>query len=309
MAPAGTPPGRDQSSASPMYAAGDEPCQAQQWRSRVWSPLPEPWPAEGDWSAEWMTLGDETWYARISSSGDPDLPPVVMIHGLIVSGAYFRPVASYFDTRYRLFVPDLPGYGRSRSPRTWSVPSITTRLADWIDAHDLRDAILVGNSLGCQIATLLAVNRPDLVRGLVLIAPTLDPDVRTGLHLMWRGLIDIPRENQNLWRIWIPDFLRAGPRRSLAMLRQTILDGPDQIARLPQVHQPALIVGGGRDPIVPPEWVRGMAQHMPNARAIILPGCPHAMNYSSPESLTRAIDRVIEGHMRNDHKKGGRDLA
>ncbi|HWV22736.1 MAG TPA: alpha/beta hydrolase [Thermomicrobiales bacterium] len=271
------------------------------WTSRSLSPLPEPWPDGGNWIAEWMTIDDETWYARISPTGDPDMPPIVMVHGLVVSGAYFRPVAAEMGDRYRILVPDLPGYGRSRSRRIWTVPSITTRLAQWMDLHDLQGAILVANSLGCQISTLLAVDRPDLVRGMVLVAPTLDPEVRSSLHLMLRGAIDIPREKQRLWRIWLPDFFRAGIRRSLAMLHQTMLDGPEQLARLPNVRQPTLVVGGGVDPIVPAAWVKDMTRRMPNARHIILPGCSHAMNYSDPRNLARAIDTVIAGQTWERH--------
>lgn len=270
------------------------------WTSRSLSPLPEPWPNSGRWTAEWMTIGDETWYARISPTGDPDLPPIVMVHGLVVSGAYFRPVAAELDRRYRILVPDLPGYGRSRSRRMWTVPSITTRLAAWMDAYELRGVILVANSLGCQIATLLAIDRPDLVRGMVLVAPTLDPAIQNAIQVMWRGAIDIPREKQTLWRIWIPDLFRAGPRRSLVMLHEMMRDGPEQLRRLPEVRQPALVIGGGQDPIAPPEWVASMARQMPEARSIVLPGCSHAMNYSNPRSLARAIDTVIEGRVREE---------
>lgn len=270
------------------------------WSSRTFSPMTEPWPSSGDWIAEWMTLDDETWYTRISPAGDPGLPPIVMIHGLVVSGAYFRPVAERLDTRYAIYVPDLPGYGRSTSGRFWTLPSITTRLSAWMDAHGLRNVVLVGNSLGCQIATLLATERPELVGGMVLVAPTLDPDIRNTMHLMVRGALDIPRERQSLWSVWVPDLFRAGPRRALAMLHQTMLDGHEQLTRLPNVHQPALLVGGEEDPVAPPRWIENMEGRMPAAKGIILPNSPHAMNYSSPDSLARAIDRVIEGRTLDD---------
>src|SRR5690606_31825919 len=81
------------------------------WNACRWGPVPEPgWP-ERAWVAEWMTLGEETWFSRIDPEGDPSLPPIVMVHGMVVSGAYFRPVAAELDTRYRLYIPDLPGYG------------------------------------------------------------------------------------------------------------------------------------------------------------------------------------------------------
>jgi len=270
------------------------------WAARTFGKMPEVWLPAGAWMAEWMTLDDETWFTRFTESGDPAQPPIVMVHGLIVSGSYFRPVAAVLERQYTIYVPDLPGYGRSITPRSWSLPSLTARLAAWMDAHALHGAILMANSLGCQIATLLAVTRPDLVRGMVLVAPTLDPDVRNGIHLMLRAALDVPRERQSLWSVWIPDLLRAGPRRALMMLGQTLEDGRTQLTRLPDVRQPTLLIGGERDPIVPPEWVHEMANRMPQARAMILPGCPHAMNYSSPRVLARAIDTVIQNHLHND---------
>lgn len=265
------------------------------WSARHWGDMPERgWPERG-WIAEWMTLGDDRWFARLAPWGEAGLPPVVMVHGLVVSGAYFRPVARELDRRYRLFVPDLPGYGHSGGRRILTLPQLADRLATWMDVHGLGASVLVGNSMGCQVLTLLAIARPDLVAGLVLVAPTMDPAVQGSIQLMARGALDVPRERQSLWTIWLPDLLRAGPRLALAMLGHSIAD--DQLARLPHVRPPALVVGGERDPIVPASWVREMAARMPRARALVLPGSPHAMNYSSPRDLARAIDTAVTGHM------------
>lgn len=266
------------------------------WSSHILGAMPRSWPLTHRWTGEWMTIGGESWFARITAHADPANPSVVMIHGLIVSGTYFHPLAALLDDRYSVYVPDLPGYGHARSGRTWDVPSLAIHLADWMDAHDLSGSILVGHSLGCQIATMLAVIRPDLVRGMVLVAPTVDPEVRNASHLVLRGLLDFPRERQSIWTIWIPDFLRAGIRHSLSMLHLTMVD--NQLDRLGDVQPPALVVGGERDPIVPPRWVHEMAGRMPSARALILPKSPHAMIYSRPRELARVINTVIQGWMR-----------
>jgi pimeloyl-ACP methyl ester carboxylesterase len=263
------------------------------WTARTFGPPPETWPLTRRWIGEWMTLDGDMWFSRFTLGGDAAFPPLVMVHGLVVSGTYFRPVAAHLDARYRIAIPDLPGYGHSSTKRRWTMPEFAAALGRWMDAHDLGGAVLVGNSLGCQIITQLAVDRPELVRGMILVAPTVDPDVRNGLHLIGRGIIDIPREQQSLWTVWIPDFFRAGLRRSLRGLRQTM--GDDQLERLGRVMQPALVIGGARDPIVPPGWVEAMAGRMPNARSLLLPGQPHAMNYSSPRDLARAIDTVMRG--------------
>jgi pimeloyl-ACP methyl ester carboxylesterase len=237
-----------------------------------------------------MTLNGEQWFARITPGTDPTLPPVVMVHGLIVSGAYFRPVANVMDLRHPTYIPDLPGIGRTSSSTRWTLPLWTEHLAGWMDAHGLSGAILVGNSLGCQIATLLAVTRPDLARALILIAPTLDPEITSPLQVIGRGIKDIPHERPSIWSVWIPDFLKTGVRRSLSMLHEMFRD--DQLARLAGVTQPALVIGGEIDPIVTPDWVRDMASRIPRGEAIIVPEAPHALNYSAPRDLVAAIDRA-----------------
>jgi len=113
--------------------------------------------------------------------------------------------------------------------------------------------------------------------------------------VMLRGALDIPRERQSLWTIWLPDLVRSGVGRGLWTLVQSVAD--DQPSRLPRIDRPALVVGGERDPIVPPRWVHEMAACMPRARALILPGSAHAMNYSSPRDLARAIDTTVSGYV------------
>ena len=257
-------------------------------RAWTWAPGVDPgWPGRF-WITERYDDDDARWHARISDSGERTVRPVVLIHGLIVSGSYFRPVANFLDDHLRLYVPDLPGFGRSVSHTgIWTLERLATGLARWLDVHGLRDAMLVSNSLGCQVLTMLAERRPDLAHTLVLVAPTMDPAATSIPRLMLRGLIDVPRETSSLWRVWLPDLARAGPRRGFLTLHQGIADPQEE--RLPRVLAKVIVVGGEYDPIVPPEWVRTLAAMIPNARALIIPKAPHAMNYSNPRELARII--------------------
>jgi pimeloyl-ACP methyl ester carboxylesterase len=265
-------------------------------RRRVLGRVPgDDWPPH-QWHAEHLTIDGIRWFARISPAGasDPSQPPVVLLHGLVVSGAYFQPVATRLAASLAVFVPDVPGFGRSANPRgrlgrpgVWDMNATAAGLARWLDAHALRGCVLVANSLGCQIATLLACSRPELVARLVLVAPTMDPAARSIPAQFWRGLRDIRHESPALWSIWIPDALRAGPWRGLRTLHHGLTD--DVAARLPAVSQPTLVVGGEDDPIVPPAWVETVAALLPNGRAIVIPGAPHAINYSAPGDLARII--------------------
>jgi 2-hydroxy-6-oxonona-2,4-dienedioate hydrolase len=269
--------------------------------TRIWSGLGEQgWP-DRSWIGETLKSGDTTWFARIDPVGNPGLPPIVMIHGLVVSGAYFRPVAMYLDNDLSLYIPDLPGFGHSETDGSiWTLDQHADGLAAWMIAHGLSDAVMIGNSLGCQLLTLLAVRYPELVHSLILIAPTVDPDESSVPQIAWRAILDIPRENPSIWSIWIPDFLRAGPMRAIRSLNSGLRD--PQTYRLDDIRQPVLVIGGERDPIISPEWVHEMAALIPRGEAMILPGASHAMNYSDPEALAEVIHRAVgqAGRVRQD---------
>jgi pimeloyl-ACP methyl ester carboxylesterase len=243
-------------------------------------------------------IGSETWvdgariFARIAPGRQVDGPPVLMLHGLVVSSSYFRPVAHHLDRRFSLYIPDLPGFGRSTAGTVRDLDSMVDTLVAWMDVHGLKAPVVVGNSLGCQVATRLATRYPERVGRLVMVAPTMDPEISGPFGVMWRGLRDIPREHVGLWRIWIPDFFLAGLVRALRWLAISLRD--DQAARLPEVRQPVVAVAGERDPICPVSWVEAFAGAVPHGRIEVIPGAPHAMNYSAPDALARIVADLVE---------------
>jgi 2-hydroxy-6-oxonona-2,4-dienedioate hydrolase len=259
---------------------------------RTWAHASSSWSSDPRWYTERLTLNGEGWFARIRPGTNADLPPVVMVHGVIISGTYFRPIANLLDPSYAVYIPDLPGIGRPQSDTNWTLPLLTEHLAGWLDAHHITGAVVVGNSFGCQIATLLAASRPDLVRAQVLIAPTLDPETGGIPEVIWKGALVFPREHPTIWATWIPDFFRTGPIRSMLMLRHMFRD--DQLARLSEIPHPSWVIGGERDLISPPAWIHRMASRLQDGRAIVIPGAPHALNFSRPSTLVDVIDQAID---------------
>jgi pimeloyl-ACP methyl ester carboxylesterase len=243
-------------------------------------------------------IGSETWiggvrmFARIAPGAEVEAPPILMLHGLVVSSSYFRPIAHHLDARYRLYIPDLPGFGRSTAGAVRDLDELVDVLVAWMDVHGLVAPVVVGNSLGCQVATLLATRYPERVSRLVMVAPTMDPGIGGPIGAMWRGLRDIPLERRSLWRIWISDFMLAGPRRALRWLGLSLRDC--QQGRLPAVRQPTVVVAGECDPICPVGWSESFAGMVAKGRLEVISGAPHAMNYSAPDALARIITDVVE---------------
>jgi hypothetical protein len=76
----------------------------------------------------------------------PHTDPVVLVHGLGVSSRYMLPTLVLLAPRYRVFAPDLPGFGHStKPPHTLSLAELAESLADWMSATGLDRAVLLGN--------------------------------------------------------------------------------------------------------------------------------------------------------------------
>jgi pimeloyl-ACP methyl ester carboxylesterase len=104
------------------------------------------------------------------------LPPMLLLHGWGCDHNDWSAQIQAFELLYTTIAPDLPGHGQAGSPQGADcTPRAMLRvLEDVVDAHFLgRPGIIMGHSLGGQLAALLALTRPDLVSALVLIDPTL----------------------------------------------------------------------------------------------------------------------------------------
>jgi 2-hydroxy-6-oxonona-2,4-dienedioate hydrolase len=129
---------------------------------------------------------------RVATGGRP---VVILVHGLIVSGRYMVPTLKQLTRHYRVYAPDLPGFGKSESPpAVLGIPGLSGALSAWMDAVGLKGATLIGNSMGCQVIAHLAARRPELVEQIVLQAPTMDPHGRSVRRHVARFLLDVPRE-------------------------------------------------------------------------------------------------------------------
>lgn len=98
-------------------------------------------------------------------------PPVVLLHGLGGSSANWVEVFPELVTRHRVIAIDLPGHGGSPAlPRGSSVGQFAAAVAHALDAAGSVSALVVGHSFGGHVAARLALQRPDLVTGLLLVA-------------------------------------------------------------------------------------------------------------------------------------------
>lgn len=239
-------------------------------------------------------MGGLRTHARISE--DPVFngnPAVVLVHGLVVSSRYMVPTAELLATHYRVYAPDLPGFGKSdKPPRVLNVAELSDSLAAWMGKIGLRSAALVGNSFGCQIIVEFALRHPERIEKAVLQGPTVDPLGRTALRQVGRLLLDGVREPPSLLPIELLDYLDAGFRRSVRTFRYMLECRIEE--RLPQMYVPTLVVRGSRDPIVPQRWAEEATRLLPAGQLVVIPGATHTANYSAPSEFTRVVRAFLD---------------
>ena len=226
----------------------------------------------------WLDVAGARMHARVLGDG----PPVVLLHGYGVSGTYMLPLARRLAGDYRVLVPELPGQGKSER---------VCQLAAWLDAAGLGRPAVVANSLGCQVVTELAVREPERLGPLVLVGPTVDPARRGGRRQLFAALRDSAREPLQLVAIAAADDLVVGMRRLVATARAALDDRIEE--RLPFVEQPTLVVRGGVDPFVSADWAERVASLLPDGRLEVVPGEPHAVHFTRPETVAGIVREFL----------------
>jgi pimeloyl-ACP methyl ester carboxylesterase len=100
-------------------------------------------------------------------------PAVVLLHGLMGSGACWAPLARALAAQFDVVMPDARGHGGSSAPTTgYSYPDLADDVVGLVGALQLSRPVLIGHSMGGLTAAVAATRSPGLVRGLVLVDPT-----------------------------------------------------------------------------------------------------------------------------------------
>jgi 2-hydroxy-6-oxonona-2,4-dienedioate hydrolase len=242
----------------------------------------------------WLQTRHGRVHARVSAQVAAGEVPLVLIHGVCVSGRYLLPTAAELAADRRVIVPDLPGYGLSDgSPESPALAALADAAADCARAAGHDRVALAGNSFGAQIAVEAALRHPDSVERLVLLAPTVDPQARGLLRQGLRWLRNVPDDHVSVFAIMARDLADMGPRRAARALRVMLDDAIED--KLPDVRCPTLVVRPGRDRVVPDGWARRAAALLPHGGLLVVPGYGHMAHYSGAPVIAQALRPFLDG--------------
>jgi pimeloyl-ACP methyl ester carboxylesterase len=196
----------------------------------------------------------------------------LLVHGIGMGRAVFADLARHLGDG-EVIALDLPGYGEAPEPaRVLTIE----RMADLVAAY-LRErvgvpAVVVGHSMGAQIALEVAVRHPAVADRIVLVGPTVDPSARTAPRQLWRLLRDIAVESPRVIALGAREYVHAGPRIR-AKFRAMLTHRPEDV--LSRAHVPALVLRGEDDLVAPQEWCARVAESLPDGRLAEVPDHGH----------------------------------
>jgi len=248
---------------------------------------------EVGWVTERLLLDGKFIHCRRSTNGTG--VPVVHVHGFAISGKYLMPTARRLARQWVNVVPDLPGYGRSqRRDHVLDIPALAEALIAVLDALDIDQAVLVGNSMGCAVSLEVAHAAPERVHRLVLVSPAGGVQNQPLARALGQLAIDGIRESPRMLPVAVPDYLKFGPLNGLRLFHELTLY--PSLERLLRTPVPTLAVLGGRDPLMAsPARVREVARLSPEHLAVaLIEKAAHALNFSHPEELAGAIELWLE---------------
>lgn len=233
-------------------------------------------------------------YRHRDDLAPPDRVPVVLVHGYIVSGAYLDPTLRHLARDHPVYAPDLPGHGLSSKPeKALSVEEQADVLMRWAENVGLERMALIGNSLGCAIASAAAVAHPERVERLVMQGPAMQPEERDPLHSMVNGIKNIQQTaGTGFDRLMWNDYRKAGLKHTLEAWHWALEDRIEK--RLPQIQVPTLVVHGENDPFATVDWAMRVARLLPDARFVLMPDADHVIVYNKAKEFCEIVGPFLQ---------------
>lgn len=255
--------------------------------------------------------------ARLRTVVAGEGPDVVLVHGFGVSADEWNLVQPpLLEAGFRTIAYDHRGHGRSTIGTDGLTASALWRdLAAVLEAHDVRDAILVCHSMGNFVGLGALGYQTELqrrIKAIVSVAPvtgnaTKDaPAARLQVPLVRLGLLQTFARTRGIGQRMAK--LNLGPDASPAVVestRQTLAAMPRTLAplagvlaresiesALPQIRVPVEILAGDADELTPRWHAELIAQRVPDARITTLPRVAHMTNWEAPDAIVDAVLRA-----------------
>ena len=275
----------------------------------LWAPAP----------SEFIDLKGQLVHVRDQGPSDDPLP-IVLIHGTSASLHTWEGWVAALSPTRRVISFDLPGFGLTGPAITgdYSIEAYSAFVRQLLAHLKIERAVLVGNSLGGEVAWTVAADRPELAAGLILVDASgydFKPEaVPLGFYtarlpgasylsqfLLPRQLVsssvrsvygDPGKVTPELVDRYFELTLRAGNRQALHQRLVQMRFG-NHIDRLKQLRLPTLILWGERDRLIPPANGQAFARDIAGSQLLVLPGLGHVPHEEDPAASVAPVQAFL----------------
>ena len=241
---------------------------------------------------------------------------IVFSHGLLMDGEMFRAQIDALSGAYRCLAYDHRGQGRSEVTESgYDMDSLTQDAAALIRELGAAPCHFVGLSMGGFVGLRLALRYPELLRSLILLDTSADPEPeanrgpyrRLALVGRWLGfrpvvnrvmkimfgqtfLTDPARQaERERWRRHLLGLNRIGTARAA----HGVIDREGVYDQLGRIGVPTLILVGDEDVATVPAKAERMHAAIAGSKLVVIPGAGHSSSIEQPERVTAAIREFL----------------
>jgi len=244
--------------------------------------------------------------------GEPGGVPVLLLHGITDSWRSFEPVLPWLPGHWHTIAVSQRGHGGSARPAGgFGTRDFAADAAALIEALELPPVVVVGHSMGAAVALRLAIDRPELVRGVVAAGGFASFSDKAELVAFIGSMLalgdTVPREvaerfqrdtlagpvADGLIETMVDECLRTPAAVWRAAFAGLLED--DFSAELGSVRVPVLLTWGDADAFAPEADQQRLARELQLATRRVYPGVGHALHWERPERFALDLVRFVGG--------------
>lgn len=233
--------------------------------------------------------------------------PVLALHGWGAPGLMWQPAERLAPLGYRVYAPDLPGFGQTEPPpQAWSVRDYVNFVLAYMDANEIEQAHLIGHSFGGRLGLVLGADHSDRILKMALAdsagVPSPVPITTKARLSLYKGVRETlykvgAKRTANRLRDWYGSRYGSTDFKDAGALRETFVRvvNEDLLPYAARVKCPTLLFWGEKDEDTPLWQGRLLEKTIPDAGLIVYPGAGH---YSYLEHLGEFV-KVVDHFFRN----------
>ena len=257
---------------------------------------------------------------HVATAGDPDAPPLVLLHGWPQHWWMWRRVIGPLAKEFRVYAPDLRGFGWSDAPPgTYSKMGLAADVEKLLDVLEIDKAVVAGHDWGGFAGWLLAIRAPERLERLVALSiihpwwrpersparlltgvyqlPLIAPGIGPFANRLMPGLIrrlDDPGWSDDDVRLYAGQYTRAGHAAAGSAIYRTFVS-----RELPalatgkydnrRVDIPVTYATGERDAVIMPSRLQGADAHVGDLETQVIADAGHFLPEEHPQTTVELI--------------------